>query len=141
MIGVEKLGGSEPQPSEFGEVTEQPSFAGIEDIKRVVAVDLSEDKQLDISMLSAVISEMTGAEIQVVDMGDDFETARRSTVASEDALIIVTEQEGSSYTTSVVASYIVAASSLRTTSFTSVTLTFTLFEPSVISITSPTFTS
>ena len=102
MIGVEKLGGSEPQPSEFGEVTEQPSFAGIEDIKRVVAVDLSEDKQLDISMLSAVISEMTGAEIQVVDMGDDFETARRSTVASEDALIIVTEQEGSSYTTSVV---------------------------------------
>ena len=39
------------------------------------------------------------------------------------------------------ASYIVAASSLRTTSFTSVTLTFTLFEPSVISITSPTFTS
>lgn len=102
MIGVEKLGGSEPQPSEFGEVTEQPSFAGIEDIKRVVAVDLSEDKQLDISMLSAVISEMTGAEIQVVDMGDDFETARRSTVASEDALIMVTEQEGSSYTTSVV---------------------------------------
>ncbi|MFR2965279.1 MAG: hypothetical protein ACLTK0_02120 [Anaerovoracaceae bacterium] len=59
MIGVEKLGGSEPQPSEFGEVTEQPSFAGIEDIKRV-AVDLSEDKQLDISMLSAVILKMTG---------------------------------------------------------------------------------
>ena len=77
MIGVEKLGGSEPQPSEFREVTEQPSFAGIEDIKRVVAVDLSEDKQLDISMLSAVISEMTGAEIQVVDMGDDFETRQK----------------------------------------------------------------
>ena len=102
MVGVEKLGSSESETAVLGGSSEEAAFAGIEDVRYVAAVDLSEDKLLDISLLSAAISELTGADIQVVDMGDDFASAKSLTASRNDSLILVTEQEGTSYTTSIV---------------------------------------
>lgn len=102
MTAVEKLGSSEPETAVLGGSSEEAAFAGIEDVRYVAAVDLSEDKLLDISLLSAAVSELTGADIQVVDMGADFDSAKNLTSSRDDSLILVTEQEGTSYTTSIV---------------------------------------
>lgn len=108
MTWAEKIGGSEPSAQDRTEISSEAAenaenyFADIESVKRVIAVDLSEDKKLDISMIAAAAKEMTGADIAVTDMGGDLETARRAAEGSDDALIMVTEQEGDLYNTSIV---------------------------------------
>lgn len=101
MFAAESFGNDGVPPADENGAT-AGAFAGIEDVDRVMAVDLSGDKTIDVSALSAAAAEMTGKDIEIVDLGDDFDTARRATVGSDDALITVTEQEGDEYITNII---------------------------------------
>lgn len=104
MGGIEYLGSDEPAGAQSveGAGTADVTYDGIESLDRVMVVDMSQDKELDTSSLPAFIKAAAGKDVEVVNVGDDLETARRATVASDDALIMVIEQDGSSYTTNIV---------------------------------------
>lgn len=104
MGGIEYLGSDEPAGAQGveGAGTADVTYDGIESLDRVMVVDMSQDKELDTSSLPAFIKAAAGKDVEVVNVGDDLETARRATVASDDALIMVIEQDGSSYTTNIV---------------------------------------
>lgn len=108
MFGIEYLGDKDKGVTEQGgaaaeeNIAEEEAFAAMDELDRIMVVDLSEDKELDTSMLAIAIKEIAGTDTQIIDMGEDFDTARRAAIASSDALIMVIEQDGSSYNTSIV---------------------------------------
>lgn len=102
MTGMEYFGNDTSSETENTEKAAEETFDSLESLNRVIAVDLSEDKKMDTAMLPAVIKELTGADIEVVNMGDDFEKAQKATEYSDDTLIMATEQEGDTYNISIV---------------------------------------
>lgn len=70
-------------------------------VKNIYTVDLSKDKEADLSHLPTMVNEVFGTNINVSDYGDDFDKARSDAKGSDDTLLIVTKQSGREYTMNI----------------------------------------
>lgn len=103
MVGIEmkSSGETEAEPSKE-EAVQREYAADLTFVKEIIAVDLSKEKEADLSQLPAVAKEAMNLDITVSDYGDDFEKARNDSKGTGDTLLIVTEQHGREYTMSIV---------------------------------------
>ena len=75
--------------------------ADLSALSTVISVDLCDEQVLDLSALPLFVQQAGGRQLAVVDMGDDLTAAGEAAAGSDDTLILVTEQSGEGYSTSI----------------------------------------
>lgn len=97
MTGIEYLGSDDTSDVDSTDV-----IVSMEQLNRVLVVDMTEGEAFDMSLIGQAAKEMTGTDMEIVNMGKDFDTARSTASGTSDTLIMVIEQEGTLYKTNIV---------------------------------------
>ena len=97
MTGIEYLGSDDTSDVDSTDV-----IVSMEQLNRVLVVDMTEGEAFDTSLIGQAAKEMTGTDMEIVNMGKDFDTARSTASGTSDTLIMVIEQEGTLYKTNIV---------------------------------------
>lgn len=97
MIGLEATSDDQAPSAEIQQEA-QPDLSAIGSI---YLVDMSDDKEADMSGLETLIQQ-AGLQAQVSDYGSDFDKAASDSEGSPDTLMVVVQQKGSEYTINTV---------------------------------------
>lgn len=109
MVGIESKNEQAPEDYETGaEYTAETAQSGeygdasmeqldVSKIKKVFTVDLSDDGEADMGLLSDFAAQAYGAEFEVVNYGSDFDKASEDSRGADDVVLAVTEQTGRTY--------------------------------------------
>lgn len=97
MTGIEYLGSDDTSDVDSTDV-----IVSMEQLNRVLVVDMTEGEAFDTSLIGQAAKEMMGTDMEIVNMGKDFDTARSTASGTSDTLIMVIEQEGTLYKTNIV---------------------------------------
>lgn len=99
MIGLEAT--SDEQPQTPSAEIQQEAQLDLSAIGNIYLVDMSDDKEADMSGLETLIQQ-AGLQAQVSDYGSDFDKAASDSKGSPDTLMVVVQQKGSEYTINTV---------------------------------------